>query len=98
MISHGYMLTIFVVALLVFFLSVALAIMGGYGGLYMLVKMKSAMSGSKEEEKPVVVSSGADTGAGIPAIGTPEFDKFLDSEAFVQLLDSEELLTKALAE
>ncbi|KAL3935266.1 MAG: hypothetical protein SGBAC_009183 [Bacillariaceae sp.] len=76
----------------------ALAIMGGYGGLYMLVKMKSAMSGSKEEEKPAVVSSGADTGAGIPAIGTPEFDKFLDSEAFVQLLDSEEQLTKALAE
>lgn len=72
--------------------------MGGYGGLYMLVKMKSAMSGKKEEEKPVVVSSGAVTDAGIPAIGTPEFDKFLDSEAFVKLLDSEEQLTKALAE
>lgn len=64
----------------------------------MLVKMKSAMSGKKEEEKPVVVSSGAVTDAGIPAIGTPEFDKFLDSEAFVKLLDSEEQLTKALAE
>ena len=63
----------------------------------MLIKMKMAMSGSKEEEKPVV-SSGADTGAGIPAIGTPEFDKFLDTEAFVKLLDSEEQLTKALAD
>ncbi|CAJ1949755.1 unnamed protein product [Cylindrotheca closterium] len=76
----------------------ALAIMGGYTGLFLIFKMKSAMSGTKEEEKPVVVSSGADTGAGIPAIGTPEFDNFLDSEAFVKLLDSEEQLTKALAE
>lgn len=72
--------------------------MGGYGGLYVVVSMMSAMGGSKEEATPVVVSSGADTGAGIPAIGTPEFDKFLDSEAFVKLLDSEELLAKALAE
>mmetsp|Transcript_33750 Transcript_33750/g.81836 ORF Transcript_33750/g.81836 Transcript_33750/m.81836 type:complete len:129 (-) Transcript_33750:93-479(-) len=76
----------------------AVAIMGGYAGLYLVVKMGSAMGGKKEEEKPVVASSGADAGAGIPAIGTPEFDKFLDTEAFVKLLDSEEQLTKALAE
>ena len=72
--------------------------MGGYGGLYLLVKMGSAIGGKKEEEKPVVASSGAVSDAGIPEIGTPEFDKFLDSEAFVKLLDSEEQLTKALAE
>lgn len=63
----------------------------------MVAKMMSAMSGSKEEAKPVA-SSGPVTDAGIPAIGTPEFDKFLDSEAFVKLLDNEQQLTKALAE
>ena len=61
-------------------LLVAMAIMGGYTGLYMLFKMKSAMS-KKEPEKVVAAPSSAPSG-GVPSIDSPEFGEWLGSDAF----------------
>jgi len=43
-----------------------------------------------EEVKQVAIEGG------IPSSDSPEFSAFLDSDAFLQLLENEEQLTKAL--
>jgi hypothetical protein len=68
------------------FSSVATAILGGYFGLFMLYKIKSAFSSSPPavEAAPVAVSS---TSAGsIPDIDSEEFGAFLESEENVNKL------------
>lgn len=79
-------------------LPVAMAILGGYAGLYVLYSIGSAIGGKKK----VVVTAPAPsvettttTGA-VPPIDSPEFEKFLESDAFLKLLESDELLTAAL--
>ena len=62
---------------------VAAAIMGGYFGLYLLVKIKGAMSGSKPVE-PVVVNAAVPNGS-IPDVNSDEFGTFLDSEENVNM-------------
>jgi len=63
---------------------VAAAIMGGYFGLYLLVKIKGAMSGSKPEVLPVVVAAAVPNGA-IPDVNSDDFGTFLDSEENVNM-------------
>lgn len=76
----------------------ALAIMGGYAGLFVVVKIGGAMGGKKKEEPaPAPVASSAPS-TGVPSIESPEFDEFLGSEAFEKLLSSDEQLGKVLAD
>jgi hypothetical protein len=80
-----------------FFVSVSMAILGGYFGIFTLVKIKGAMSGKKEEPAPVVTSSiSAVATTGIPSIETPEFYQYLETDAFYKMLDSEEQLGKVV--
>eukprot|EP00934_Nitzschia_sp_Nitz4_P000494 Nitzschia sp. Nitz4//scaffold152_size53828//37653//38187//NITZ4_006748-RA/size53828-augustus-gene-0.99-mRNA-1//-1//CDS//3329537220//494//frame0 len=77
----------------------ALAIMGGYAGLIVVAKIGSAMGGKKKVETPAAAApAAAPTDAGVPAVGTAEFDKFLETDAFDKLLNSDEQLGKVLAD
>ena len=58
-----------------------MAIMGGYGGLFMLFKMKSAMSKKAPEKAAAPASSSASAG-GVPSLDSPEFGEWLGSDAF----------------
>jgi hypothetical protein len=81
-----------------FFVSVALAILGGYSGIFALIKIKGAITGKKEEAPAPVVTSTIQAVAttGIPAVDTPEFDKYLETDAFYKMLDSDEQLDKVV--
>jgi hypothetical protein len=70
-------------------ISVAATILGGYFGLFLLFKLKSALSGKKPvvAEVPKVVASTSDSGE-VPSIDSPEFEAYLE-----KLLSSEEMLT-----
>ena len=70
--------------------------MGGYFGLFLVVKAGGAMGGKKKEAAPVTTSSGPSMG--IPSIESAEFGDFLGSEAFEKLLASDEQFGKVLAE
>eukprot|EP00534_Pseudo-nitzschia_fraudulenta_P003947 CAMPEP_0201121730 /NCGR_PEP_ID=MMETSP0850-20130426/5551_1 /ASSEMBLY_ACC=CAM_ASM_000622 /TAXON_ID=183588 /ORGANISM="Pseudo-nitzschia fraudulenta, Strain WWA7" /LENGTH=121 /DNA_ID=CAMNT_0047388275 /DNA_START=50 /DNA_END=415 /DNA_ORIENTATION=- len=59
----------------------AMAIMGGYGGLYMLFKMKSAMT-KKAPVKEVAPATSSAPSGGIPSIESDEFGDWLGSDAF----------------
>ena len=78
--------------------AVALAIMGGYFGLFCLFKIKGAMSGKKVEEAAPApaASASVDASTGIPAVDTPEFDKYLETDAFYKMLENEEQLGKVV--
>jgi len=68
-------------------------ILTGYGSLIALYQIKSAFTAKPavvEEVKQVAIEGG------IPSSDSPEFSAFLDSDAFLQLLENEEQLTKAL--
>lgn len=77
---------------------VSLAILCGYGGLVVVYKIFSAFSSKTpeaEKTKPAAAKSEAVT-EGFPSVESPEFDKFLESEAFAKLLNDDEQLNKAL--
>jgi len=81
--------------------AVALAIMGGYVGLFGLYKISSAIGGKKPEAAPVVAVATpvADVAtSGIPSVDSPEFDKYIETDAFYNMLDSDEQLGKVLAD
>jgi hypothetical protein len=69
--------------------------MGGYFGIFCLVKIKGAMSG-KKVEAPAVASTALVATTGIPAVDTPEFDKYLETDAFYKMLENEEQLGKVV--
>jgi hypothetical protein len=76
--------------------AVAIAILGGYTSLYFVVKVVMYFTGGnkpKIEAGPAVsvVSSSA-----IPSIESPEFSTYLESDAFLTLLNSEDELTALL--
>jgi len=70
--------------------TVAAAILGGYFGLFVLYKIKSAISGTPEpveEAAPVVAAVAAPSSTGaIPDVDSEEFGAFLDSEENVAKL------------
>jgi hypothetical protein len=70
--------------------------MGGYFGLFCLVKIKGAMSGKKVEAPAPVASTALVATTGIPAVDTPEFDKYLETDAFYKMLENEEQLGKVV--
>ena len=59
-----------------------MAIMGGYGGLFMLFKMKSAMSKKAPEKAAAPASSSSASAGGVPSLDSPEFGEWLGSDAF----------------
>lgn len=70
-------------------LTVAGAIMGMYGSLIGLAVLRSKLR-SKPPAAPVVPSTTVTSG--IPPIDSPEFETYLASPAFIQLLESEDQL------
>ena len=73
--------------------------MGGYTGLYVLFKIKSAMGGSKADEPAAAASSSpAVATTGIPPVDSPEFEKYLETDAFYKMLESEDQINKVVAD
>jgi hypothetical protein len=75
-----------------------LAILGGYGGLVVLYKVKSAIS-SKPAIKAAPAASGntpaeASSEDSVPPVDSPAFDKYVESDAFYKMLEDEVKLTK----
>jgi hypothetical protein len=66
-------------------LIVAAAIIGGYFGLFLLVKIGSAMGGSKSVEVAAPVAVASNAGA-IPDVDSEEFGAFLESEENIMKL------------
>jgi hypothetical protein len=80
--------------------TVAAAILGGYSSLIVVAQIRSAMKG-----KPPVVEAAAPvstdvapTATGIPDVNSPEFATYVESDAFMTLLDSEEQLAALCAD
>jgi hypothetical protein len=73
-----------------------MAILGGYTGLFVLIKIGGALTGGKAEEPAPVVASSAPIVAttGVPGTESPEFDAYLETDAFYKMLDSDEQLAK----
>ena len=70
-------------------IEVAAAILGGYFGLFVIYKIKSAFSSAPavEEAAPVIAAAAPSSSAGaIPDIDSEEFGAFLDSEENVMKL------------
>lgn len=82
---------------LAFYVTVAIAILSAYGGMVVLYKIKSAISGGGKKAataEPTVSPQPtlpATTGS-IPAIDSPAFDKFVESDAFYKMLEDEKQL------
>ena len=81
-------------------LSVAAAIMSGYGSLVVLAKIRGAMKGSPPAPEPVKVAAAtpAATSGTVPSVESEEFAAFCETDAFDKLLDSDEQLGAALAD
>eukprot|EP00532_Pseudo-nitzschia_australis_P009577 CAMPEP_0168241582 /NCGR_PEP_ID=MMETSP0140_2-20121125/22875_1 /TAXON_ID=44445 /ORGANISM="Pseudo-nitzschia australis, Strain 10249 10 AB" /LENGTH=122 /DNA_ID=CAMNT_0008176449 /DNA_START=46 /DNA_END=414 /DNA_ORIENTATION=+ len=65
----------------------AMAIMGGYTGLFLLFKMKSAITKKAPEEKIAAAPAASSTDGGVPSIESPEFGEWLGSNAFNAFLE-----------
>merc|ERR1719223_1166926 len=65
----------------------AAAILGGYFGLFILYKIKSAISGAPvEEAAPAIAAAPSSSAGAIPDIDSEEFGAFLESEENVMKL------------
>lgn len=52
----------------------------------------------KNEPKPVTPAAPPATTTGIPDIDSPDFEKYIESEAFTKLIESEDQLSALLAD
>ena len=71
-----------------------MAILGGYFSIYVLFKIKSAVSGKPKEEEKSVTTVTITTG--IPALDSPDFENFVETDAFEKLLEDEAQLIKLI--
>ena len=65
---------------------IVLGILGGYAGLYVIIKGVMAMGGGskpKNVDTPIIVSS---SDGGIPDVEDPGFEKFIENESNVSKL------------
>ena len=70
-----------------------MAIMGGYSALFVLFKIKSAVSKPQKGEPaitPAAMAGDAAPGEGMPAVDSPEFGKFLETDRFTKMLESDD--------
>ena len=72
--------------------TVAMAIMGGYLGLYFIYSIKSAMTKKTPEPAvtPAAIAGDAKPGFGMPSVDSPEFADYVDSPAFHKEIESNE--------
>ena len=73
-----------------------MAILSGYFGIYVVVKIVGSFSKKKpvEEKAPVVAAADATAGSGVPSIESSAFEKFVETVAFEKLLENESQLSK----
>lgn len=64
---------------------VAMGIIGGYFGLYMVVKLIGAVSGSKEAPKPMAAPT-ASSSSEIPSIEDPNFATWIEAPGNIDRL------------
>jgi hypothetical protein len=71
-----------------------MAIMGGYSALFVLYKIKSAISSKPQQGTPAVTPAAMDgdapPGMGMPSVDSPEFGTFLETDRFTKMLESED--------
>lgn len=74
--------------------SVAMAIMGGYLGLYLIFTIKGAITKKPIKGEPAItpamIAGDASAGEGMPAVDSPEFDSFIASDRFTKMLESDD--------
>mmetsp|Transcript_15697 Transcript_15697/g.18925 ORF Transcript_15697/g.18925 Transcript_15697/m.18925 type:complete len:134 (-) Transcript_15697:190-591(-) len=70
------------------------AILGGYSGLIAVAMIRSKIKGAPPAEEPAAVSEAPAVPAtgGVPSVESPEFEKFIESDAFMKMVESEEQL------
>ena len=74
--------------------TVSIAILSGYFGIYVLVKIVGAFSKKKPVEEKVTVAADAAESSGVPSIESSAFEKFVETVAFEKLLENESQLLK----
>ena len=72
-----------------------MAILSGYFGIYMVVKIVGAFSKKKPvvENVPVTAAITSES-TGVPSIESSAFEKFVETVAFEKLLENESQLSK----
>jgi len=76
---------------------VAGAILGGYAGLISIASIRSSMKGPpppKAAPTPSAPSTTASSSEILPSVESPDFEKFLESDAFGKFIESEDNLMK----
>jgi asparagine N-glycosylation enzyme membrane subunit Stt3 len=79
-------------ALFAFYFPVAIAILSAYAGGVVLYKIGSAFKSKPPVVEAPVPIKAAPTTTGVPGFEDPGFDAYLESDAFAEMLDSEEQL------
>jgi hypothetical protein len=79
------------------FFTVAIAILSFYGGATILYKITSAMTSKPKAVETVAVAKVEAPTTGVPGIETAAFEKWVETDAFTNLLENEEQL-KSLVE
>lgn len=78
--------------------AVAAAIITGYGSLVAIAQIRSAFKKKPAPVEEPAPAAPAATTTGIPAVDSPEFEAFVSSDAFTNLLENEDQLTALLAD
>lgn len=70
------------------------AILGGYSGLIAVAMIRSKVKGAPPAEEPAAATEVAavPVTGGVPSVESPEFEKFIESDAFMKMVESEEQL------
>jgi hypothetical protein len=77
---------------------VAGAILTGYGSLIALAVIRSSMKKAPEVVEAAPAPAAApSTSTGVPSVESPDFDAFVESDAFVKLMENEEELATLTA-
>jgi hypothetical protein len=77
--------------------TVAIAILSFYGGVTVLYKITSALTSKPKPVETVAVAKVEAPTTGVPGIETAAFEKWVETDAFTNLLENEEQL-KSLVE
>jgi hypothetical protein len=73
-------------------LTVAIAILSFYGGATILYKITSAITSKPKPIETVVVAKVEAPTTGVPSIESPAFEKWVETDAFINLLENDEQL------
>jgi hypothetical protein len=76
--------------------TVSIAILSGYFGIYVLVKIVGAFSKKKPVEVKAPVAIVETESSGVPSVESTAFENFVETMAFEKLLENESQLSKLL--